>query len=318
MKTYLPAPKLDPLPYQLSQEVARAKQLGLPLVALESTVITHGLPQPENLHLAAAMEAVVRSNGATPATVAIMDGKIRVGLTEEEMVRLASAPKARKVSLRDFGVTLTREEIGGTTVAATMFVAEKQGIKVFATGGIGGVHRGNPMDISADLTQLGRCPVMVVCAGAKAILDLPSTMEYLETQGVPVIGYKTDELPAFYSVSSGISLNISVNSAEEAAKIARQHWKLGLKSGILLVVPPPEESALDGDLVESWIQEALSQAESAGISGNAITPFLLDCISVLSEGLSMRSNIALLQNNASVAAQVAGFLAPRPPNMRYV
>ncbi len=318
MKTYLPVPKFNYLPYQLSDEVARAKQLALPLVALESTVITHGLPQPENLQLASAMEAVVRSNGATPATIAILDSKIRVGLTKEEMVRLASAEKARKVSLRDFGVALVRQEIGGTTVAATMFVAEKQGIKVFATGGIGGVHRGNPMDISADLTQLGRCPVMVVCAGAKAILDLPSTMEYLETQGVPVIGYKTDELPAFYSISSGIPLNISVNSAEEAAKIALQHWNLGLKSGILLVVPPPEESALDSDLVESWIQEALAQAEQAGITGNAITPFLLDRISVLSEGLSMRSNIALLQNNASVAAKVATFLAPASRGKRYV
>ncbi|MFA5612419.1 MAG: pseudouridine-5'-phosphate glycosidase [Anaerolineaceae bacterium] len=316
MTTMQPSPK--PTPYQLSHEVARAKRYGQPIVALESTVITHGLPKPENLELARAMEAVVREWGATPATIAILDGKVRVGLSEPELERLAKAENPRKISLRDFGVALAKGEIGGTTVAATMFVAEKQGIRVFATGGIGGVHRGNQMDVSADLIQLGRCPVMVVCAGAKAILDLPATMEYLETQGVPVIGYQTEELPAFYSTSSGIRLNARVESPEEAAQVAREHWQLGLESGILLVVPPPENAAISRNVVDRWIEEALAQAEQDGICGNAVTPYLLERVSALSEGSSKQTNIALLKNNARVAAEVAASLATGFPKTRYI
>lgn len=316
MTTMQPSPK--PTPYQLSHEVARAKRYGQPIVALESTVITHGLPKPENLELARAMEAVVREWGATPATIAILNGKVRVGLSEPDLERLAKADNPRKISLRDFGVALAKGEIGGTTVAATMFVAEKQGIRVFATGGIGGVHRGNHMDVSADLIQLGRCPVMVVCAGAKAILDLPATMEYLETQGVPVIGYQTEELPAFYSTSSGIRLNARVESPEEAAQVAREHWQLGLESGILLVVPPPENAAINRDVVDRWIEEALAQAEQDGICGNAVTPYLLERVSALSEGSSKQTNIALLKNNARVAAEVAASLATGFSKTRYI
>lgn len=307
-----------PSVYQLSHEVEKAKRFGQPIVALESTVITHGLPQPQNLELARAMETIIQQGGATPATIAIMDGKVHVGLTESELEHLASAESVRKVSLRDFGIALAKGETGGTTVAATMFVAEKHGIKVFATGGIGGVHRGNLMDVSTDLMQLGRCPVLVVCAGAKAILDLPATMEYLETQGVPVIGYQTDELPAFYSTSSGIKLKARVESAEEAAQIANTHWDLGLRSGILLVVPPPAETAIERDIVESWIEKALALAKQDGVSGNAITPYLLEHVSTLSEGRSMQTNIALLENNARVAAEVAGFLAAGFPGKQFV
>ena len=311
-------PSLKSSYYLLNPEVAKAKRFGQPIVALKSTVITHGLPQPQNLELARAMESIVREGGAFPATIALMDGKVKVGLSDVDLENLAKAESPRKISLRDFGIALAKKETGGTTVAATMFVAEKQGIQVFATGGIGGVHRGNSMDVSTDLVQLGRCPVLVVCAGAKAILDLPATMEYLETQGVPVIGYKTNELPAFYSTSSGIKLKARVDFAEEAAKIAKAQWELGIKSGVLLVVPPPEELAIEHEIVEGWIELALARAEKDGIRGNAITPYLLERVSKLSEGQSLQTNIALLQNNARVAAEVAGFLAAGLPEKQLI
>lgn len=297
--------------FRINHDVQLAMNLGLPIVALESTVITHGLPHPVNLHLAQDMEATVRAQGATPATIALMDGSIKVGLNSEELEQLAGATNSHKVSLRDFGFALEKRLTGGTTVAATMFVAEKMGIKVFATGGIGGVHRNAPFDVSTDLMQLSRCPVLVVCAGAKAILDLPATMEYLETQGVPVIGYQTSDFPAFYSTSSGLKLNLRANSAEEAARIAETHWNLGLKSGILLVAPPPKETAIPAEEVELWVEEALRQAELDGIRGNATTPYLLAKVKALSGGRSMETNIALLLNNAKVAAQVAGFMRPK-------
>ncbi len=301
--------KTDLSLFKLSDELAKAKAFGEPIVALESTVITHGLPKPDNLNLARAMEEIIRKSGAKPATIALLDGKVQIGLNEAELERLADAEKPRKVSLRDFGTALAKNEIGGTTVAATMFVAEKQGIQIFATGGIGGVHRGNSMDVSTDLIQLGRCPVMVVCAGAKAILDLPATMEVLETQGVPVVGYQTDELPAFYSRTSGIKLKARVDSPEEAAALAKAHWGLGLKSGILLVVPPPAEFAIEASEVESWIESAMQDAALDKIEGNAITPYLLGKVSELSEGHSKTANIELLKNNAAVAAEVARHLA---------
>lgn len=301
--------KTDLSLFKLSDELAKAKAFGEPIVALESTVITHGLPKPDNLKLARAMEEIIRNAGAKPATIALLDGKVQIGLNEAELERLADAEKPRKVSLRDFGTALAKNEIGGTTVAATMFVAEKQGIQIFATGGIGGVHRGNSMDVSTDLIQLGRCPVMVVCAGAKAILDLPATMEVLETQGVPVVGYQTDELPAFYSRTSGIKLKARVDSPEEAAALAKAHWGLGLKSGILLVVPPPAEFAIEASEVESWIESAMQDAALDKIEGNAITPYLLGKVSELSEGHSKTANIELLKNNAAVAAEVARHLA---------
>ena len=302
---------MEEMQFNIQHDVQQAMNFGLPIVALESTVITHGLPQPVNLQLARDMEATVRAQDATPATIALMDGSVRVGLSSEELEKLAWADNPHKVSLRDFGYALEKRLTGGTTVAATMFVAGKVGIKVFATGGIGGVHRNAPFDVSADLMQLSRCPVLVVCAGAKAILDLPATMEYLETQGVPVIGYQTNDFPAFYSISSGMKLNMRADSAEEVAKIAETHWSLGLKSGILLVVPPPKETAIPAKEVELWVEEALRQAELKGIHGNATTPYLLAKVSALSGGRSMETNIALLLNNAKVAAQVAGFMRPK-------
>ncbi len=310
--------KTDLSLYKMSDELARAKAYGEPIVALESTVITHGLPKPDNLNLARAMEEIIRKAGAKPATIALLDGKVQIGLSEAELERLADAEKPRKVSLRDFGTALAKNEVGGTTVAATMFVAEKQGIQVFATGGIGGVHRGNSMDVSTDLMQLGRCPVMVVCAGAKAILDLPATMEVLETQGVPVVGYQTDELPAFYSRSSGIKLKARVDSPEEAAALAKAHWGAGLQSGILLVVPPPAEFTIEASEVEGWIESAMRDAALEKIEGNAITPYLLGKVSELSAGRSKTTNIELLKNNAAVAAEVACHLAGGIPGLRAV
>ena len=291
--------------YLISQPILQAIDLNLPLVALESAVITHGLPRPENLNLARALEADVRAKGANPATVALLDGKVRVGLTETELERLANMDGTRKISLRDFGIALAEGLSGGTTVAATSFVASRIGIRVFATGGIGGVHRGAPFDVSADLPQLGKTPIMIVCAGAKSILDLPATREVLETQGVTILGYQTDEIPAFYTRSSGLPVDYRVESPEEAADIAMNSWEAGIQSAVLLVVPPPEATAMPGDVVEKVINEALAEAEEKGIHGAATTPFLLQRVSELTGGESLRANIDLLRNNASVAAQVA-------------
>ena len=298
---------LKPLPdhYHLSKHFIHAREVGSPLVALESAVITHGLPRPENLTLAREMEGEVRAFGAMPATVALLDGKIRVGLEDEELERLANLDETRKISLRDFGIALANGLSGGTTVAATLFVAAQVEIRVFATGGIGGVHRGAPFDISADLPQLGRSPVLVVCAGAKAILDLPATKEVLETQGVPVLGYQTDTIPAFYTSSSGLAVDYRVDSPQEAAAIATSAWEAGLNSAVVLMVPPPEEMALSEDLIEDAIQSALAEAETNGIHGAAATPFLLQRVSELTGRESLRANLALLRNNARIAAQVA-------------
>lgn len=295
--------------YLISQPILQARELNLPLVALESAVITHGLPRPENLNLARALEADIRANGANPATVALLDGKVRVGLTDAELERLADMNGTRKISLRDFGIALARNLSGGTTVAATSFVASQVGIRVFATGGIGGVHRGSPFDVSADLPQLGKTPFMVVCAGAKSILDLPATREVLETQGVTILGYQTDEIPAFYTRSSGLPVDCRVESAEEAAEIALSSWDAGIQSAVLLVVPPPEETAMPGDVIEKVINAALAEAGEKGIHGAATTPFLLQRVSELTGGESLRANIDLLRNNAGVAAQAAVAMA---------
>ena len=294
-----------PPQYALSKTFVQAQQLGSPIVALESAVITSGLPQPENVNIARDMEAEVRAAGAMPATIALVDGKIRVGLTETEIQTLAKTKEIRKISLRDFGIALAGGLSGGTTVAATLFVSAMTGIKVFATGGIGGVHRDAPFDVSADLTQLGKSQVLVVCAGAKAILDLPATREVLETQGVPVIGYQTDDFPAFYTRKSGLSVDKRVDSPGAAAQIALQSWEAGLQSAILLVVPPPEEYAMSSDAMESAIESALAEADKANIHGAATTPFLLSKVSALTGGDSLRANLALLRNNARVAGQVA-------------
>ena len=295
--------------YTLGPEVARAIQQGLPIVALESTVITHGLPRPLNLELARQMETEVRAQAAIPATIALLDQKVHVGLTEVELERLANEPAARKVSRRDFGAALAQGAVGGTTVAGTLIAAHMVGIKVFATGGIGGVHRDAPFDISADLPELARTPVIVVCAGAKAILDLPATLEYLETAGVPVIGYGTRDFPAFYSRCSGLSVPITAQTPAEIAEIARAHWAVGLQSALLVVQPPPEADALPAEIVEAAIEKALAEAKAQNIHGAATTPFLLSRVSTLTEGASLKSNLALLRNNARLAGQIAREMA---------
>lgn len=296
--------------YVFSPDVARALRTGLPVVALESAVITHGLPRPENLNLALALEQEVREEGAVPATICLMDGRVRVGLTPAELQRLASEDGARKISRRDFGIALARGENGGTTVAGTLIAARMAGIRVFATGGIGGVHRNAPFDVSADLPELARSPLVVVCAGAKAILDLPATVEVLETMGVPVIGYRTDTFPAFYTRESGLLVPARVDTPEEVARIARAHWDLGLESALLVVQPPPEETALDGEQINRIIEQALREAEQKKIRGAAVTPFLLDHVSRLSGGDSLRTNLALLRSNARLAAQIARAIQP--------
>jgi pseudouridine-5'-phosphate glycosidase len=287
-------------------EVAQALQNHQPVVALESAVITHGLPHPENLNLAIEMETEIRNQGAIPATIALLAGKIHIGLSPIELERLADPELiTRKISRRDYGVAIASQEYGGTTVAGTLIAARATGIKVFATGGIGGVHRNASFDISADLPELSRSPLVVVCAGAKAILDLPATLEYLETMGVPVIGYQTNEFPAFYSIKSGLQVNIRVDDPRKAAQIALAQWDLGLDNSILIVQPPPTESAIPYDEVNNIIELALRESQEQHINGSAVTPFLLNKVSELSHGSSLRANLALLRNNARLAAQVA-------------
>lgn len=295
----------------LSKELQLVHKLSPPLVALESAVITHGLPYPENLATARDLEAVVRANGAMPATIALLGGKAHIGLTDAQLEDLASMQDVHKISLRDFGLAFAKGWSGGTTVAATIFIAAQAKIRVFATGGIGGVHRGAPFDVSADLPQLAKTPIVVVCAGAKAILDLPATREMLETLGVPVIGYQTDEFPAFYTRHSGLPVDGEAGSPEEVAEIALATWEAGLKSALLLVVPPPGADAMAPERIEQAIQSALKEAEQKGIHGSAITPFLLRRVSELTDGESLHANLALLKNNAMVAAQVAAVLAKR-------
>jgi pseudouridine-5'-phosphate glycosidase len=290
----------------ISPEIARALNFGTPVVALESTVITHGLPQPQNLELARDMEQQVRDNDATPATVALLDGEIRIGLSDEELIRLSESESTLKVSHRDFATAIVKKKNGGTTVAGTMFAAQLAGIKVFATGGIGGVHKESAFDISTDLRALAEIPMIVVCAGAKAILDLPATLEYLETMGVPVVGYQTDEFPAFYSRESGLGVSARLDSPEEVAAFAQAHWKLGMRSAILVTNPVPETESISKSEMEPMILKASAEAIKQGIHGQALTPFLLSSISELTEGKSLRTNLALLLNNARLAALIAG------------
>lgn len=295
-------------PGQIQPEVQKALDANSPLVALESALIAHGLPYPQNLETAQALEQAVRENGAVPATIAIIEGKIRVGLTGGELERLATQKGVRKVSRRDLPVVVAQGEDGATTVAATMCVAALAGIEVLATGGVGGVHRGQPFDVSADLPELAQTRVAVVCSGAKSILDLPLTLEWLETHGVSILGYQTDEFPAFYSRQSGLPVDARVDTPEEAASIIRTKWELGLEGGVLVTVPVPEEAELPRDLAEEAIERALTAAEEQGITGKALTPFLLNQIVQITEGESMAANIALLKNNAAVAARIAGVL----------
>jgi pseudouridine-5'-phosphate glycosidase len=296
------------------EDVAAAIEAGQPVVALESTVLAHGLPRPLNLQTARAMEAAVREAGAIPATVGVLNGRLVVGLSPEQIAFLSEAENVAKVSRADLAAVLASGRPGATTVAATMIAAEMAGIPVFATGGIGGVHRGgeNSMDISADLTELARTPVAVVCAGAKAILDLPRTLEVLETFGVPVLGYATNEFPAFYSRESGLQLVHRVDSPEEAAKVMRAQWGSGkrgaserAKTGILFANPAPRESALPRGEVEAFIAAAVRTAETAGVRGKDVTPFLLQEVARLSGGKTLQANIALLVANATLAGRIA-------------
>ncbi|MGA9349637.1 MAG: pseudouridine-5'-phosphate glycosidase [Anaerolineae bacterium] len=312
---------------EIRSEVQNALDAHSPLVALESALISHGLPYPQNLETAQALEQAVRENGAVPATIAVIEGKIRVGLTEWELERLAMGKDVRKVSRRDLPIAVAQVEHGATTAAATMYVAALAGIEVLATGGIGGVHRpvvSSQMsvvrqtdedlttdywvlatDISADLPELAQTRVAVVCSGAKSILDLPLTLEWLETHGVPVLGYRTGEFPAFYSRESGLPVDARVDTPQEAARIIRTKWALGLGGGVLVTVPVPEEAELPRELAEKAIERALAAAEEQGVKGKALTPFLLSQVARITEGRSLAANVALLRNNVAVAARIA-------------
>jgi len=292
-------------------EVAQALRDRKPIVALESTVITHGLPYPENGKLAKDLEAEIRKLGCIPATIAILNGVICVGLDAGQLERLAQSEDMQKISVRDIASAVQRRKSGGTTVAGTLAIAQQTGIKVFATGGIGGVHRQAPFDVSADLGEMARAQLVVVCAGAKAILDIPATLEVLETYGVPVIGYKTDEFPAFYSINSGIRVSSRVDSAEEVAILAQTHWDLGLGGSILVAVPPPADVAMESDFIESAIHTALQDAQKKNIRGQSVTPFLLRRVSELTGGSSLKANLGLLRNNACVAAEIAHYIKPK-------
>ena len=291
----------------LGPAVAAAFRDRRPVVALESTLITHGLPRPVNVETALAMEAAVRAGGAVPATIGILGGKIIVGLTAAEIVGFASQPagSVRKCSRRDLPIAVARGEDGATTVAGTMIVAHLAGIRVFATGGIGGVHRGAPFDVSADLLELGRTPVAVVCSGAKSILDLPLTLEVLETHGVPVIGFGTDTRPAFYARSSGLPVDVTVQTPAEAAAIIAAARRLNNEYGLLVAVPVPEADALPAEQMEDAIRRATAEAAAQNIHGKAVTPFLLARVAEITAGASRRANVALLVNNARVAGEIA-------------
>ena len=294
---------------QVHPEVLDALKHHRPVVALESTLITHGLPFPVNLEVAGGMEKAVRDAGAVPATIAVLKGRITVGLTPDELAYLARARDVRKCSRRDFPIVLAQQGDGATTVAGTMIVAHMAGIRVFATGGIGGVHRGHPFDVSADLMELAQTPVAVVCAGAKAILDLPLTLEVLETHGVPVIGYQCSEFPAFYTRSSGLPLDIRCDTCEEVAAIIRARETLGFPTGTLVATPIPEKDELPAPVAEAAIAQALKEAEARGVRGKEVTPFLLARVSELTHEESRTANVALLENNARVAARIAQALA---------
>jgi len=288
-------------------EVREALAAGEPVVALESTIITHGMPAPRNLETARAVEAAVRDGGAVPATIAILDGRISVGLDAEDLERLAAEKDVAKVSRADLPAVLAGGGAGSTTVAATMICADLAGIRVFATGGIGGVHRGaeQSFDVSADLQELGRTPVAVVCAGAKAILDLPKTLEVLETLGVPVIGYRCDELPAFYSRTSGLSVPLRRDSATEIARVMAAKWGLHLGGGLVVANPIPAEAEIPAAAIAGHIETALGEAAARGIQGKAVTPFLLARLEALTGGASLAANVALVRNNARLAAEIA-------------
>ena len=291
----------------ISPEILNAIKKKLPIVALESTIISHGMPYPKNIETAIMVEETVRANDAIPATIAIIKGRIKVGLTRDEIDFLATNDEVQKVSRRDLAVAVAQKTSGSTTVASTMIIASLAKIAVFATGGIGGVHRGaeNTLDVSADLEELSKTNVCVVCAGAKAILDIGLTLEYLETKGVPVIGYKTSDLPAFYSTKSGFKVDYRIDSAADIAQILKTKWDLSIDGGVLVTIPIPEEFELTLDVMNKAINEAITQADSENIIGKEITPFLLSKVNELTHGESLEANMKLIKNNAALAAKIA-------------
>jgi pseudouridine-5'-phosphate glycosidase len=286
-------------------EVANALNDRRPVVALESTVIAHGLPRPQNLQTANRLQEIVRQADAVPATIAIIEGKLTAGLDDDQLSLLASRNGIKKISTRDISLAVAQGSTGATTVAATLWIAHRAGIKVFATGGIGGVHRGSLPDVSADLPELARTPIITVCSGAKIVLDLPATREWLETHAVTVLGYQCDELPAFYSRASGLPIDARVETPAEVANIFRSQRSLGIESALLVVVPVPPESEVPAEELEIVLNTALEDAEWKGIAGPALTPFLLSQMAERSGGATLRANIALLENNARVAASIA-------------
>ncbi|KYH34236.1 pseudouridine-5'-phosphate glycosidase [Clostridium tepidiprofundi DSM 19306] len=292
---------------KINTEVKKALDQGKPVVALESTIISHGMPYPQNVETALKVEKIVRDNGAVPATIAILNGQLVVGLTEEEIDYLGKSDNIVKTSRRDIPFIIAKKLDGATTVASTMIIAALAGIKVFATGGIGGVHRGatQTFDISADLQELAHTNVAVVCAGAKSILDIGLTLEYLETQGVPVIGYGTDELPAFYTRKSGFGVDYRVDSPSELALAIKAKWDLGLNGGLVIANPIPKEYEMDYDTITKAINDAVKEAELKGIQGKETTPFLLAKVKEITQGSSLDSNIQLVYNNAKVASMLA-------------
>lgn len=290
-----------------STEVKKAKKEGQPVVALESTIISHGMPYPKNVETALMCEDIIRKNNAVPATIAVIDGRLKAGLSHDEIEYLAKAKGILKMSRRDLPAVVAQKQDGAATVAATMIIAALAGIKVFATGGIGGVHReaSHTFDISADLQELAKTSVAVVCAGVKSILDIGLTLEYLETMGVPVLGYQTDKFPAFYTDDSGFGVDYVVNDAEHAADIIRAKWGLGLQGGVVVANPIPKQYSMDKKYIDNIIKEALAEADKRGIKGKKITPFLLDKIKELTAGESLDANIKLVLNNSNVAAKIA-------------
>lgn len=296
---------------EVQPEINAALESGGAVVALESTIISHGMPYPQNVQMANKVESIIREAGAVPATIAIMDGKIKVGLSKEELEILAKSKPVAKVSMRDLPGVIARKQLGATTVATTMYGAHLAGIRVFVTGGIGGVHRGyeETMDVSADLEELAQTDVVVVCAGAKAILDLPRTMEYLETKGVPVIGYRTDVLPAFFSARSEIKLVERADSADEIAQIVIAKSQLNMRGGVLVVNPIPEAYSLDHTYIDGIIEKAVATARDKNVTGKEITPFLLSEITAQTGGKSLEANLQLVYNNALLGGQIAASLA---------
>ena len=295
--------------FHINPEIEAALAANRAVVALESTVIAHGLPRPQNLETAQSLEQIVRQEGATPATIAVLGGRLCAGLDQEQLEQLASSDDIRKLSTRDLAIAVARAWNGATTVASTMWIAHRTSIKIFATGGIGGVHRGSLPDVSADLPELARTPMIVVCSGAKIVLDLPATREWLETYGITVVGYGCDEMPAFYSRRSGLAVDVRCDSPEEVIQLFQTQRDLGIESALLVTVPVPAEAEVPHETLNKILDESLRDARESNITGRDLTPFLLARMAERSEGATLRANIALLENNARVAARIASELS---------